>query len=259
LINQQLTPIGGFVLSSSNEASFAERSSKPSEPTLTKTINLTVSDMTFPINYNVTGDGNSLTDISVESDPPNKGTLLINIYSQSSGKLIIELPRNVIDSSAPYIVEEDQNGHFRSADEIKNNAQVRTLDIDFDRGTSIIEIWGGAILSHISNPYSGSYPADYEKGTNAQDSTTTNPSEEVTTETIPFYPSQSGKTITHAGKTLEDYCIQYHGLIGKTEDDCHNMVTGNHIHGSGALFLLCNLTKLAGIHVTSGLSFLLRC
>ena len=71
--------------------------------------------------------------------------------------------------------------------------------------------------------------------------------------------SRNPSSIPSEGKTLEDYCVQYHSLIGKTEADCHDMVHGDDIQGSGAVFLLCNLVKLAGVHVTGGLSILARC
>jgi hypothetical protein len=41
------------------------------------------------------------------------------------------------------------------ANEIRNDANVRTLEIDFQQGTSQLEIQGGIFFPHISDPYTG--------------------------------------------------------------------------------------------------------
>jgi predicted secreted protein with PEFG-CTERM motif len=114
-----------------------------------KTYNLTVGGKDYPLTYQITGAGNKINSITAEVD---NTTLLLNTVAQSNGKLTIELPRNIIDSKKqgntdePYAVWED--GQPQAADEInaKNNAQVRTLAIDFDKGTGQIEIAGNKIV-----------------------------------------------------------------------------------------------------------------
>ena len=112
---------------------------------LNDTINLKFGGKAYPLSYQITGAGNKLNSITAEVD---NTTLLLNTVAQSNGKLTIELPRNLIDSKKqgntdePYAVWED--GQPQAADEIntKNNSQVRTLAIDFDKGTGQIEIAG---------------------------------------------------------------------------------------------------------------------
>jgi predicted secreted protein with PEFG-CTERM motif len=112
---------------------------------LNNTINLKFDGKAYPLAYQITGAGNKLSNVSAQRD---NTTLLLNTVAQSNGKLTIELPRNVIDSKKqgntdePYAVWED--GQPQSADEIntKNNSQVRTLAIDFDKGNGQIEIAG---------------------------------------------------------------------------------------------------------------------
>ena len=110
-----------------------------------KTYNLNIGGKAYPLSYQITGGDNKLNSVTAEID---NTTLLLNTVAQSNGKLTIELPRNLIDSKKqgntdePYAVWED--GQPQAADEIntKNNSQVRTLTIDFDKGTGQIEIAG---------------------------------------------------------------------------------------------------------------------
>jgi hypothetical protein len=57
------------------------------------TYNLTVGEKTYPIKYQIIGG--KVNGVSIEKD---KSTMLVNLSSTSNGKMIIELPRNVIDS-----------------------------------------------------------------------------------------------------------------------------------------------------------------
>ena len=107
-----------------------------------KTVGLTIDGTTFPIMYNITGDVNSLIDIS----PGDSFVLLLNIEAQSSGDLILELPRKIIDSSRPYYGVEN-TGHYHSNPEIKNDANVRILEVEFAHGTSQIGIDGDLFTS----------------------------------------------------------------------------------------------------------------
>lgn len=60
-------------------------------------------------------------------------------------------------------------------------------------------------------------------------------------------------------KTLEDLCVQYGSYVGKSPEECRQMVDGNDIKGPGAVFVICNIIKVAGISVSGGLSAILPC
>ena len=108
---------------------------------------LNIFNKTYPIKYQITGSGNKVGNISAEAD---NATLLVNVLSQSNGRLSIELPRNIIDSKKQGDVDDRyiifQDGQVSSPEEIKTDNQTRTLAIDFDKGTGQIEIAGSKIL-----------------------------------------------------------------------------------------------------------------
>jgi hypothetical protein len=118
-------------------------------PSTTSIYNLILDGKTCPIKYQITGDNNKLNYMTTRAD---KVAILANVTSQSTGKLIIELPRILLESKKagtvtdiPYVVFGD--GQYKVANEIKNNnnVQVRTLAIDFNKGTKQIEIDGSKI------------------------------------------------------------------------------------------------------------------
>jgi hypothetical protein len=127
------TPLTGFAEKVSNEG--------------TSIYHLNLFHKNYPIKYQIMGTGNKVNNISAETD---NATLLVNIASQSNGRLSIELPRNIIDSKKQgnaddrYIIFED--GQVSNPEEIKTDNQTRTLAIDFDRGTGQIEISGTQII-----------------------------------------------------------------------------------------------------------------
>jgi hypothetical protein len=181
LINQQLaTPSSGNAISS-NAALGSATTPTVIAPPLGKavtaeprggtngtnnTYDLNIDGKSYPLIYQITGTGNKLNNIRTEacafgSCPRNKlnnverdnTTLLVNIVAQSNGKLTIELPRSLIDSKEhsnidkPYLVWEDGLPPAllnNTVEEVctKNNAQVRTLAVDFDKGSKQIEIVG---------------------------------------------------------------------------------------------------------------------
>ena len=108
---------------------------------------LRIFDKNYPIKYQITGLGNRVDNISAEAD---NATLLVNVLSQSNGRLSIELPRNIIDSKKEgnvderYIVFED--GQITNSEEIKTDNHTRTLAVDFDKTTGQIEISGSKIM-----------------------------------------------------------------------------------------------------------------
>src|SRR5919199_6280034 len=111
------------------------------------TYELRIADKNYPIKYQITGTGNKVSNISAEAD---NATLLVNVLSQSNGRLSIELPRTIIDSKKEGDVDDRyvvfQDGQVTSPEEIVTNNQTRTLAIDFDKGIGQIEISGSKIL-----------------------------------------------------------------------------------------------------------------
>jgi hypothetical protein len=119
------------------------------------TAELKIGNNVFPLNYQMTGGGNKLTGISLEKDNP---TLLANISSLSKGTVTIQLPRNIIDSkqgNADDSFAVFLDGQYAAFDQIKNSTHVRTLAIDFDKGSTQIEIEG----THAVPEYSAVVPA----------------------------------------------------------------------------------------------------
>src|SRR5918911_3768807 len=112
---------------------------------------LNIFDKTYPIKYQITGSGNKVSNISAEAD---NATLLVNVLSQSNGRLSIELPRNIIDSKKQGDVDDRyivfQDGQVSSPEEIKTDSQARTLAIDFDKGVGQIEISGSKIMPEFA-------------------------------------------------------------------------------------------------------------
>ncbi|MDQ6866152.1 MAG: hypothetical protein M3044_20290 [Thermoproteota archaeon] len=112
-------------------------------------INLKLGNKAYPIKYQITGG--KLAGISAEKD---NTTLLVNVSSTSNGKLIIELPRNVVDSKKQGNVDDNfavfEDGQYAVDDELRTNAQSRTLMVGFDNGTSVIEISGTHVVPEFA-------------------------------------------------------------------------------------------------------------
>ena len=73
----------------------------------------------------------------------------MHIFSRGNGSLKVELPTNTLIVSkkqgldSPYLVSDNQ--YLLSCKEIKGNPEARTLNIDFENGTRMIEIIGSLI------------------------------------------------------------------------------------------------------------------
>ena len=146
------------------------------------TYNVSSGSKTFPVIYQITGNGNKLKNISVAKD---NTTLITNLASQSSGKLTIQLPRSLIDSKkqgnqdSPYVIFEDSQP-WQRVQQVKSNAQARTLAIDFDKGTGVVEIAGSVImpantyLNPATTTANKSTPTATTKNTNATTQSTIN-------------------------------------------------------------------------------------
>ena len=136
---------------------------------------VSIGSKTFPITYMITGNGNKLNKISVAKD---NTTLITDIGSQSNGKLTIQLPRSLIDSKkqgnqdSAYAIFEDSQP-WQRVQEIKSNSQARTLAIDFDKGTGVIEIAGSVIMPANTYLNPASINANKSTTTTATNATST--------------------------------------------------------------------------------------
>jgi hypothetical protein len=109
------------------------------------TVDVEIDGKSYPIAYNITGG-----EISNVTAMKENSTLLIDIATNDDGTLILELPRNIMDSKNPQNEDEDYilfaDGIQTEADQIVTNNQVRTLSVDFDNGVEQIEIAGTRIV-----------------------------------------------------------------------------------------------------------------
>ena len=131
-------------LAQDSSGAMKEASSSKSPDINNNTLSLKIGAGTYPLKYQV--KGGKLTGTFTEKD---NMTLVINILSTSNGSLSIELPRYVIDSKKQGNIDDNftvfEDGQYTQVSEIKNNNYARTLMIDFDKGTSVIEISGSRI------------------------------------------------------------------------------------------------------------------
>ena len=115
--------------------------SSPAEAVRTKIFSLHVDGRTFPIRYAITGDGSILDGIFWKNrygdgqTIKNIDTLFVHVQSQSNGKLIMEVPRVLLDSPGIFI-----DGIHTNSQETTSNSKVRTLVTDLHEGLHKIEI-----------------------------------------------------------------------------------------------------------------------
>ena len=111
----------------------------------THVTNLMINNKTYPIKYNITGG--KLLGIVADNDR----TTLVSIMAPggNGGKLVIEIPRNVLDAKAienddtKFEIKIDDNGVDYK--EIGNSDKARILEINFNKDNRIIEITGSKI------------------------------------------------------------------------------------------------------------------
>ncbi len=113
----------------------------------TDVTNLMINGKTYPIKYNITG-GKLL---GIVADNGKVTLVAIMSAGGNGGKLVIELPRNVLDSKAlgnadsKYQIKIDDKGVDYK--ENGNSDKARILEIDFSKDNRIIEIIGTKIAS----------------------------------------------------------------------------------------------------------------
>jgi len=114
------------------------------EETVRKTFAVRLGDQSYPVQYSITGG--RVVDIRADSET---ASMLVAIESTNYGRLVIELPMDLIDSEdglgdADFIAFVDEM--VAIPDEIETTNTARTLAIDFAPGSKEIEILGEAPL-----------------------------------------------------------------------------------------------------------------
>jgi hypothetical protein len=118
----------------------------------TPIFNLRVNDRTYPIEYELSDDSGQIEEMVVNYD---KKRLVISIDSEQDGELMIVLPRNFIDAAnngtdREYVVTARDNAVGDDVvvdfEESQNDDETRTLVIQYEAGTDIIEIAGTTIV-----------------------------------------------------------------------------------------------------------------
>jgi hypothetical protein len=109
------------------------------------TIDVEIDGKSYPLTYNITGG-----EVSNITAMKNNATLLVDMVTNDDGTLVLELPRNIMDSKNPQNEDEDYilfaDSIRTEADQIVTNDTVRTLSVDFDNGVEQIEIAGTRIV-----------------------------------------------------------------------------------------------------------------
>ena len=128
-------------------AQYSSSVSNGKTPRLDNTTNITINHKSYPIKYSIT-NGKVL---SIVADQSNS-KISASIQPYKNGKFTIELPRKVIDSKgqgilrnivdSKYIVHINGRAFGVFYNEILNNANARTLEVDFGKGDKVIEIKG---------------------------------------------------------------------------------------------------------------------
>ncbi|HET7283453.1 MAG TPA: hypothetical protein VFI70_02105 [Nitrososphaeraceae archaeon] len=126
---------------------------KDNTPGLDNTTNITISGKPHLIKYSIT-NGKILSIIPDQSN----SRISASIQPTKNGKFTIELPRKVIDSKgqgifknivdSKYIVHINGQAFGVSYNEISNNANARTLAINFGKDDRVIEIKGTQMGKH---------------------------------------------------------------------------------------------------------------
>lgn len=123
--------------------------------------NLTIYNDTYPIKYQIE-KGNDIQDASnrvnsiiLEQERP---ALLVNVSATSCGKLIMEIPRLVVDAKKQgtsidndYVAFIDGKNMTSNVRELNKDFGARTIAINFDNSTELIEILGSKKLPAITN------------------------------------------------------------------------------------------------------------
>jgi hypothetical protein len=116
---------------------------------------LNIAGKVYPIKYQITGQGNKVKNITTQIET---NTLRINLSSSSNGTLTIQLPKNIIDAKKQGNTSQEEDTFFvlvdsqmTGFDEIKNTTNSRTLSIDFDKGSEMVEILGTDMMQNTSS------------------------------------------------------------------------------------------------------------
>jgi plastocyanin len=104
--------------------------------------NLQVNDRIYPISFLLTGDGNQLQKISLQTINP---TLEIRLASKSAGNMTLVIPRALLDKLEPNGMDDVFGVVANRAvgfEETSTTPTSRTLVIQFDPGVNYIQVMG---------------------------------------------------------------------------------------------------------------------
>jgi hypothetical protein len=110
---------------------------------------LTAEEKTYPVGFNI--QGGNLDSMTVDGDQAI--LLVIVTASMNGGELMIELPRDLIDSKTPsdtdkpFLVYEDDSDNAMSFVESNTTEKVRTLVITYNGEDDTIQIQGTEVFS----------------------------------------------------------------------------------------------------------------
>ena len=124
--------------------------------------NLQVNDHIYPINFLLTGDGNQLQKIGLQTISP---TLEIRLASKSPGNLTLVIPRALLDKIEPNSMDDAFGVVANRAvgfEETSTSPTSRTLAIQFDPGVNYIQVMGTKSVQSISTVNDTKVPLNQE-------------------------------------------------------------------------------------------------
>jgi predicted secreted protein with PEFG-CTERM motif len=105
-----------------------------------RTIQASIGGQNYPIQYRITGSGNSLDSITGDVEAIS---LLAALSTQSNGTLSLRFPASTFDADTEFVVFADGV----SSDNLPaGSATTNEINIDFEAGTDEIEIIGDSII-----------------------------------------------------------------------------------------------------------------
>jgi plastocyanin len=231
-----------------------EPSSSSAQTIITRTFNLNIEGLTFPIRYAITGNGNIPHNILWEEHKSN--ILSISISSKSNGKLIIELPRALIDSPRVFV-----DGIHVPTLQTTINSKVRTLVINFHKDSSQIEIQNTA-PPNVAPSFQPHPPTDYQvsivqgASTMADKAFSVNPINPKTGDIVTWTNDDDTPHTITSGKGLSDSNMgkefnsspELRTLIAPSQTFSHKFTTA----GEFAYFCEVHPTMVGEVTVMSG-------
>jgi hypothetical protein len=193
---------------------------------LNNSYNLKIEGINYPINYQITGKGNRLDNITTDSDILN-----IDITSPSQGIFTIELPRSLIDSKnsgtsndSNYVVLID-GSNMALPHEVSSTSLSRTLTFSFPSGSKQFGIIGSEPVPNNNTIYLSPE--------NANKNLTTNQTQLIPGSKSGYdqgcndakIPNLSDRYINQPGKGPRDHSNEFMCQYKKGFNDCSKVIT----------------------------------